>query len=75
LGIGYINKATASAWGEPNSKLVSRLGLNQTLTLLEKREVGGSVWYRCVWEKDGIAQEGWILADNIDFDPPSTPGS
>ncbi len=75
LGTGYINKATASAWGEPNSTLIDRLGLNQPLTLLEKREVGGSVWYRCKWEKDGTPLEGWILGDNINFDPPSTPPS
>ena len=70
LGFGYINKATASAWQQPNSTLIERLGLYKVLTLLERIEVGGSVWYRCTWEKDGTTIEGWILADNISFGPP-----
>jgi hypothetical protein len=75
LGSGYINKATASSWGEPNSSLIERLKLYDPLVLLERTEVGGSVWYRCSWEKDGTTKEGWILADNITFGPPPTPRS
>jgi hypothetical protein len=74
LGTGFINKAIVSTWGEPNSKLIERLGLLQPITLLEKKVVGGDVWYRCSWEKDGSTNEGWILADNISFGtPPATP--
>jgi tetratricopeptide (TPR) repeat protein len=70
LGTGYINKASASAWSEPNSGLIDQLGFKQTLTLLERREVGGSTWYRCTWEKDGVTREGWILSDYITFGLP-----
>jgi tetratricopeptide (TPR) repeat protein len=70
LGTGYINKASASAWGVPNSGLIDQLGFKQTLTLLERREVGGSTWYRCTWEKDGVTREGWILGEYITFGPP-----
>lgn len=71
LGTGYINIGTVSAWAEPNSTLIDRLRLNQILTLLEKREIGGSTWYRCSWEKDSVAQEGWILGDYITFGSPA----
>lgn len=72
LGTGYINKATASAWREPNSGLLQSFGLNQALVLLERREVFGSFWYRCSWETaSGDVHEGWILATNITFNPPT----
>ena len=71
LGFGYIKKATASAWMEPNAGLITHLSLNQQLLLLEKKIVGGSDWYRCSWQINGdtTVHEGWILADNITFNP------
>lgn len=73
LGIGYINKAVASVWKEPNAGLLGTLTLNKPLTVLELREVSGSNWYRCRWEIDGAAKEGWLLGSNITFGPPPTP--
>ena len=70
LGIGYISKASASVWREPNTGLIGTLSLHQPLTLLEKRDVFGSPWYRCSWESSGEVFEGWILEDNITFNPP-----
>lgn len=73
LGVGYINKAVASIWKEPNAGLLGTLTENHPLTLLEEREVSGSKWYRCRWEVNGVPQEGWILGGNITFGPPPTP--
>ena len=67
VGIGFINKAIASTWQEPNSGLIERLTLNHPLTLLEKRIVGEDIWYKCRWENNGVLREGWILADYITF--------
>lgn len=72
LGVGFINKATASTWQEPNSLLIERLGLNHPVTILEEREVSGDTWYRCRWESNGSSQEGWILSSNITFGTPPT---
>lgn len=68
LGTGYINKAIASTWDAPNGKLIERLSLNHSLTILEQKTVATNfLWYRCRWEKNGITQEGWILAEYITF--------
>lgn len=67
VGVGFINKAVASTWKEPNSGLIERLTLNHPLTLLEKRIEGQDIWYKCRWESNGVIQEGWILADYITF--------
>jgi hypothetical protein len=72
LGIGYINRETVSVWREPNSGLIGTLSLNQSLMVLEKRDVGGSTWYRCTWEIDGVIGEGWILAEYIQLGPSPT---
>ena len=73
LGVGYINKATASILEEPNGRLIEKLELNHPLTLLEKKEVSNSNWYRCRWNNNGIIYEGWVFADNITFGPAPTP--
>ena len=70
LGIGYINKAVASIWEEPNSGFLGQLNLKQPLTLLEEIKVSGDTWYRCRWEINDESYEGWILEDNINFGPP-----
>jgi tetratricopeptide (TPR) repeat protein len=70
LGVGYINKGIASTWVEPNGTLIERLTLNHPLTILEKRVVAESTWYRCRWDSNGITQEGWILADYVTFGTP-----
>ena len=74
LGIGYINKGSVSAWDAPNGMLlIERLGLNEPLTILEKREATGFTWYRCQWDSNGMKRDGWILADYITLGPPPTP--
>lgn len=67
IGVGYINKAVASTWQEPNNGLIERLTLPHPLTLLEKRIVGQDIWYKCRWESNGVMHEGWILAEYITF--------
>lgn len=74
LGVGYINKASASTWKEPNKGLIEILGLNHALTILKREEIGGSIWYQCRWESAGKPVEGWVLSSNITFTPlTSTP--
>ena len=74
LGIGYINKAVASVWKDPNSGLDGQLGLNQSLEILEEQTISGAKWYRCRWTDDnGQRYEGWILESNITFGPTPTP--
>lgn len=65
LGNGYINKAIASAWLEPNKNKIATLGLNQPIVILELKFVSGSNWYRCRWDNNGVLTEGWILAEYI----------
>jgi hypothetical protein len=70
LGIGYVNKAVASTWSDPNRTLIERLSLNHPLIIMERREVSGSTWYRCRWENNGNTQEGWILAEYVTLGTP-----
>ena len=73
LGVGYIIKASVSVWDKPNGAFVNRLGLYQIVTLLEIQEASGAIWFRCMWEINGISGEGWILSDYIKFGPPPIP--
>ncbi len=75
LGTGYVTKALASTWDNPNGKLIERLGLYQVVTVLERKEVAGSVWYKCSWDRNGTIVEGWILGEYINFGIPPTPRS
>jgi tetratricopeptide (TPR) repeat protein len=76
VGVGFINKAVASAWEEPNRGLIERLTSNHPLTLLEQRIVGQDTWYKCRWESDdGVPREGWILGEYITFGATPMPPS
>ena len=73
VGVGYINRAFVSTWEQPNGGLIERLTLNHPLTLLEQRVEGQDTWYKCRWESNGVAREGWILSSYITFGAPPTP--
>ena len=70
LGVGYINKGIASTWDAPNGVLIEKLTLNHPLTILEKKDVAQSTWYRCRWVSNGTTREGWVLAEYVTFGTP-----
>ena len=68
---------------EPNGARVQHLidgGLSdlmlnrrQFVTVVDSKFSVGGIWYRCLWELNGVAGEGWILDEHIEFVPPPTP--
>ncbi|MEK6753050.1 MAG: hypothetical protein AABZ00_12400 [Chloroflexota bacterium] len=59
---------------EPNGKRIEpSLKLDQFVTIVEEKKDSNDVlWYKCVWETEGVPGIGWILADDIRFAPPPT---
>jgi hypothetical protein len=72
LGIGYVSKALITVWDNPNGKFVDRLGLYQIVTILDIKDVSGSIWLKCSWEFNAVISEGWILSEYIVFGTPPT---
>ena len=66
-GKGYINKAFATVWQEPNSVMLEKVVLNQSLDIVDAKTVYGDKWYRCRYEIDGETKEGWIHGDFVTF--------
>jgi tetratricopeptide (TPR) repeat protein len=52
----------------PNGKRIEPgLRKNQQITIVDSRLDYGDLWYKCIWEEDGLLKEGWILGKYIEF--------
>lgn len=73
LGYGKLTEYTFPL-AKPNGDVLGiQLKPKQYVTILDRREINGFVWYDCRWEIDGEYGDGWILEKFIQFAPPPTP--
>ena len=73
VGYGMLDSSYFFPVVEPNGeRLGSALARKQLVTIIEKKEDHGSLWYKCIWEVDGVSGTGWILADKIKIVPVPT---
>ena len=70
LGKGYINLDYVTAWETPEGGVVTTLGLNQPVTILDKQDFGQFTYLKCSWEINGIQNEGWILEQYLNLGVP-----
>jgi len=71
---GVLNVAFFYPVDEPNGRRIGEaLEIKQFVTIIDSQIDREQLWYKCLWEINGEAGEGWILAENIQFAPPPTP--
>jgi len=49
------------------------LNRKQFVIVVDSRYAASRIWYKCLWELNGVENEGWILDEYIEFVPPPTP--
>lgn len=74
LAYGKLEAYFFKPYDEPNKNVLTDVAVerNQFLTILAEEVNGGVLWYKCEWEVDGVAYQGWILADRIKTIPAPT---
>jgi tetratricopeptide (TPR) repeat protein len=67
LGYGKLETYYFKPYDEPNKNILADVAVqrNQILTILAEEVNSGALWYKCVWETDGVVHQGWVLADRI----------
>ena len=72
LGYGKIREYTFPL-EKPNGDLLGvQLKPDQYLTILEREDVSGLIWYKCRWDFNNVTNEGWLLDEFIQFAPAPT---
>jgi hypothetical protein len=74
LAYGKLLASYFTPYDEPNKNMLDiSLKRGQFLIILSTKEDHGALWYECIWEVDGVAGKGWILAEKIKIVQPPTP--
>ena len=74
LNYGILNVSFFFPVDKPNGRRIGAvIEIDQLVTIVEERIDREQIWYKCVWEANGVRGEGWIFGENIQFVPPPTP--